>query len=191
MSDLKLYLSKFGSRARNNQIHENQSVRGDYKIKSGQIYLRVMASWVWLRAQSLRTISIGSFTGDKTSIWNQPHGLIGLCHVTAGNPSSSRIGIAIVWQALNGRFLTGWSLVSGWTSRSRITSVTLSTWCPRWTRCSCNSLFSLWSSWTRLARWSSVSSRAWNPSTTNETSAWWMTGNYCMFGWEDQLYVRN
>jgi len=49
MSDLKPYLSQFGSsyhrRGRNNQFHENQSSRGDYKMKSDQIYLRVAASW--------------------------------------------------------------------------------------------------------------------------------------------------
>ena len=43
-SDLKPYLSQFGSchhRARDNQIHENQSIRGDYRMKSDQIYLQV------------------------------------------------------------------------------------------------------------------------------------------------------
>jgi len=38
-SDLKPYLSQFGSshhrRARNNQIHENQRIKGEYKMKSG------------------------------------------------------------------------------------------------------------------------------------------------------------
>ena len=48
ISDLKPYLSQFGSshhrNARNNQIHENQSIRGHHKMTSGRIYLRVAAS---------------------------------------------------------------------------------------------------------------------------------------------------
>jgi len=38
-------------------IHDNQSIRFDYKMKSGGIYQRVAASCVWLRAQSPCTIS--------------------------------------------------------------------------------------------------------------------------------------
>jgi len=30
-------------------VHENQSIRGHYKMKSDRIYLRVAASWAWLR----------------------------------------------------------------------------------------------------------------------------------------------
>ena len=44
-TDLKRYLSQFGpsrnGRPRNNQIYENQSIRGDYRIKFGPIYPRV------------------------------------------------------------------------------------------------------------------------------------------------------
>jgi len=66
-----LIWASFGSRrrrARNNYIHENQSIRGDNKMKSGRIYLRVAASWVWLRAQTPRTISNDSLTGNRTPV---------------------------------------------------------------------------------------------------------------------------
>jgi len=65
-SDLKPYLSQLGSshhcKTKNNQVHENRSIKGDYKMKSGRIYLQVVASWVWLWAQSLRTISNDSLS---------------------------------------------------------------------------------------------------------------------------------
>jgi len=83
--------------ARNNQIHEIQSIRGDDKMNSGRIYLRVAASWVWLRAKYPRTISSDSLTENRTPIRHQLRSLIGLGHVTAGNPSSSRIVIAMAW----------------------------------------------------------------------------------------------
>jgi len=100
-SDLEPYLNQFGSShhrgARNNQIHENQRIRGDYKMKSGRVYLRVAASWVWLWAQSSRMIFNDSLTGNRTLIRHQLHSLIGLGHVTAGNRSRSRIVITIMW----------------------------------------------------------------------------------------------
>ena len=77
-------------------IHENQSIRGDSKMKSGQIYLWAAVSWVRQRAQSPHTISNGSLTGNKTPLWQQLRSLIGPGHVIAGNPSSSRKAIAIV-----------------------------------------------------------------------------------------------
>jgi len=100
-SELKFYLSQFGNshhcRARNNQIHDNQSIRGDYKMKSGRIYLQVVTRWVWLWAQSPRTNSNHSLTGNRTSVQHQLRSLIDLGPVTAGNPSSSQIVITIVW----------------------------------------------------------------------------------------------
>jgi len=67
-------------------------------MKSGRIYPRVMASWVWLQAQSPCMISNDSLTGNRTQIRHQLHSLIGFGHVTVWHPCSSRMAdIAIVW----------------------------------------------------------------------------------------------
>jgi len=100
-SDLKPYLSHFESShhrtARNNQIYENQSIRGDYRMKSGRIYLRVAASWVPTSSTIPTHDFYDSLTGNRTPIRHQLRSLIGCSHATAGNPSSSLIVIAIVW----------------------------------------------------------------------------------------------
>ena len=49
-------------------ILENQTIRGDSKLKSGWIYLRAAASWAWLWAQSPRTISNDGLTENRTPI---------------------------------------------------------------------------------------------------------------------------
>jgi len=59
--------------------------------------LQIVASWVRRRAQSPRTISNGSLTRKRTPKRHQLRSPIGIGHVTTGNPSSSRIVIAIVW----------------------------------------------------------------------------------------------
>jgi len=79
-------------------MHENQSIRGDSKMKSSQIYLRAAASWVWLRAQSPRTIFNDSLIGNRAPVRHPLRSLIGPDHVTAGNPRSSWMVIAIVWR---------------------------------------------------------------------------------------------
>jgi len=84
-------------RAKNNQIRENQSIRGDYRMKSGRIYPPEAASWVRLWAQSPRTISNDSLTVTRTPIRHQLCSLIGFGHVTTWNPCSSRIVTEIVW----------------------------------------------------------------------------------------------
>ena len=84
-------------RTRDNQRYENRSITGDYKMKSGQVYLEVAASCVWIRAQS-PWIVFNGWTGNRTSVWHQLDAVsTGLGHVTEGNPSNSRIVDAIMW----------------------------------------------------------------------------------------------
>jgi len=94
-------LEQSSSQSKKNRIGGNQSIRGDYKMKSGRIYLRAATSWAWLKAQRYNlcnphnTIANDRLTGNRTPIQHQLCSLIGLAHVTAGNPSSS--WIVIVW----------------------------------------------------------------------------------------------
>ena len=67
-------------------IHENQIISGNYKMKSGWIYLRIATSWVWLQAKSQRTISNDSLTRNRTLIWHQLRSCVDHGHVTSGIP---------------------------------------------------------------------------------------------------------
>ena len=57
-------------------IHENRSIRSDFKMKSDQIYLRAAASWVWLGAQSPRMIS-----SDRTKLRHNTNYTVSLAPV--------------------------------------------------------------------------------------------------------------